>query len=148
MYLVLDRRAVSRADALDHSGEHWGAIQAGPDNLVGSRTRVRDPARQLPRMHLPSAEEREHWLGDVSPLLLQEVEINGAGVKARWRSGLEPPDWELHFPELRCKRDRRGVAGPAGLVVAQADVDQSGEESAGGEDNRSGAKPEPQLGDH
>ena len=47
--LVLDRRAVARADAFDHAGEHRRAVEAAADDLVRARVGVRDPARQLPR---------------------------------------------------------------------------------------------------
>ena len=55
--LVLDRRAVPRSDALDDAGEHRRTIQSRADDLVRAQVRVRDPARELPRMHLAPAQK-------------------------------------------------------------------------------------------
>src|SRR5579859_4248201 len=55
--LVLDGGTVSRPDALNHAGEHGRTIERAADDLVGALVGVRDPARQLLRMHLASAKE-------------------------------------------------------------------------------------------
>src|SRR5687767_10758626 len=60
--LVFDRRAVAWADALDYSGEHRRAIERAANDFMRARVGVRDPARQLARMHFPPAEERKHRL--------------------------------------------------------------------------------------
>ena len=50
MHLVLDRRAVARADAFDHAGEHRRAVAAGADDLVRALVGRSDVATDLARM--------------------------------------------------------------------------------------------------
>ena len=147
MDLVLDRRAIARAHALDHAGEHRRAIQAAADDLVGALVGMRDPARQLPRVHVAPAEEREHRL---------RRSRLAARPSPRNRSYCHPA--AAAYPVFRRptgsfisrKRAARVIDGrvarAARLVALQADVDQAGQEGAGGQDDRAPAKAQPDLG--
>ena len=69
--LVLDRWAVARTNALDHAGEQRRATKPAADDFVRALIGVRDPARELPRVHRPLAQKREHRRRIVAVLGLQ-----------------------------------------------------------------------------
>ncbi len=145
--LVLDRRAIARADAFDDAGEKRRAIEAPADDLVRVLVRVRDPARQLPRMHCAVADETEDGRRIVPWLRLERREVDRATVEARRRSSLQAAGRQLQLAQARAQRLRRRVARPSRLVVLQADVDQPGEERPGGQYDRIGLEGETDLGD-
>ena len=58
-------------------------------------------------------------------------EVDGAAVDARRRAGLQAALRQLQLLQPRRQRDRRRIAGPAGLVVVQPDVDAAVQEGAG-----------------
>src|SRR5439155_26669767 len=95
MNLVLDRRAITRPDPLDHAGKHRRAIERPANNLVRALVGMRDPARQLRGMHVAPAEKGKHRLRAVTGLLGQHAEIDAAAIEARRRAGFEPSDRQL-----------------------------------------------------
>ncbi|MCY1349285.1 hypothetical protein D9M69_354670 [compost metagenome] len=133
MDLVLDRRAVARADALDHPGIHRRAIQVAGDDLVGARVGVGDPAADLPRVLVARAEEGHHRDRRVAGLLGHHREVHRTAVDARWGAGLQAADAQRLLAQALGQGDRRRVAGAAAGIVLQTDVDKSAEEGAGGE---------------
>ena len=112
--LVLDRRAVARADALDDARVHRRAVEAAADDVVGARVGVRDPARPLRRMHVARAEEREHRRRDRRPAAPRAprsrscgrraaaaCRSSGARPAARARAGARPAAWPADRPRGR-----------------------------------------------
>ena len=89
--LVFDRWTIARADTLDDTGEHRRAVESGTDDVVRFRRRMRDPARQLARMHVARAEIRKHRHGVIPGLYRETREVDGFPVQPRWRTGLQPP---------------------------------------------------------
>jgi hypothetical protein len=81
-------------------------------------------------------------------LLQQAVEGDRASVESRWRARLQPADGQLEFTQLCRERFRGRITGPARLVVLEADVDQSGQESTGGQHDGIGFEPRSELGHH
>jgi hypothetical protein len=145
MHLVLDRWAITRADALDHAREHWGAIEAAADDLVGSLVRMRNPAGELPRVHFTSAHERKDGLRLVARLLLHDTQVDGSRIQARGRSGLKPADGQTDVTQAMREAHGRRLAGPPRLVVAQPDMDLPGEKGTGRHHYRSSTKPHAAL---
>ena len=68
-HLVLDARAVARADAFDLTRIQRAAMQRVADQLVGGPGGVGDPAAQLARMVRARAHERKHRARIVAGLL-------------------------------------------------------------------------------
>jgi hypothetical protein len=145
--LVLDRRTIARAYAFDHAGEHRRAIEAATDDGVCLLVGVRDPARELARMHAPFADEGKHRLGRVPGLHFETGEIDGSSVQSRRRSRLEPAHRQLQFAQARAQGPGRGFTCPARLVLREADVNQSGKESSGRQYHRIRGKADSKLGD-
>ena len=135
--LVLDRRAIARPDALDHARIHRRAVEAGPDDLVGAGVGMRDPAGDLPRVHRPPSPMNEKTGAGSSPGCSASTrKVDGAPVQARRRAGLEPSRRQLQFAQPRAQALGRRVAGAAGFVVFQADMDQARQERAGRQHHR------------
>src|SRR3990170_6124756 len=106
---------------------------------------MRDPAGNLPGMQVAPAEEGKHGFWRIPRLLRELGELDGAGIQARRRTGLEPTDRELHFSQPRRQRRRGGVAGPASAIAVHADMDQTGKKSPGGEHYAARAELQAQL---
>ena len=87
-------------------------------------------AGHLAGMISPAAQEREDRLGRVAVLDSHQAEVDGAGVDARGRAGLEPAHGEGQFAQARGQADGGRVAGAAARVVGEAHVDAAGQESA------------------
>src|SRR5690606_19020841 len=66
--LVLDGRAVARPDPLDDARVHGRAVQVGGDDLVGARIGVGDPAADLARVLLGTAQVGHDRYGRVARL--------------------------------------------------------------------------------
>ena len=128
--LVFDRRAVARADALDHARVHRAAVEAVADDLVRLRIRVRDPARQLLRVHGRVAHIRKHRHRiEVARLFRHDGKVDAAAVDARRRARFKAALRQFQFLQARRQRDCRRIARAAGRVILQADVDLTVEES-------------------
>ena len=128
--LVFNTRAIARANAFDHPGEHGRAVQAGADDVVGAGVGVRDPARHLARMHVCAAKKGEHRGRIVAGLLRERRKINRGAVEARWRAGFETTLGEFQFFEARAERFGRRVARAPGFVMVEANVDQARQKGA------------------
>ena len=75
--LVLNRRAVTRAYPLDHSGIHRRTVEVGQDELMHLLRCARDPAGHLPWVRICRANQRKIRNGiQIPPLLLAAAEIN------------------------------------------------------------------------
>src|SRR5690606_28876072 len=140
-------RAVTRANALDHAGEHRRAIKAGADDVVGALVGVSDVAAGLLRVFIDGAEVAHHRQGFVAPLLFHYREVDGLAVDARRRAGLQAVDAERQFAQASGQGYRRRIAGAAAAVFFQADVDNAAKEGAGGEHHGTGVKTQAHVGD-
>src|SRR5690606_40674722 len=96
--LVLDRRAVARADPFDPPAIERRAVEAGANDLVRALGRMSDMAQDLARMHRARAAEREDGHGVVARLLREAFEVDRLPVDARRRAGLEPADRKAPGP--------------------------------------------------
>jgi hypothetical protein len=96
-------------------------------------------------MHLAPAKKRENRLRAVAGLHFGHREIDAACIQPWRRSRLQPPHRQFHLAQAAGKRGRRRIAGSPGGIALEADMDQAGEESAGGEDNRAGVEAHPEL---
>jgi hypothetical protein len=107
VHLVLDGRAVARADALDHAGVHRRAVE--PPRMISwvralvwvmKQATWRGMFGALPRIG-------EHRHGVVAGLLLHHAVVEAAAVDARRRAGLEP----LHPQRQLAQAPGQGVGG-------------------------------------
>ena len=133
--LVFDARAVARADALDHAGEHRRAVEVGADDVVGAAVGAGDPARQLARVLAGLPRKLNTGTGS-SPGCSSITEKSI--VRASRRGGV--PVFRRPGAASSFRRWPRLIAGgspgAAGGVVLHPDVDQAVEEGAGGEHHR------------
>src|SRR5262249_35639271 len=88
---VLNRRAVTRANALNLPVIDGSLMLVGEDQLVRRWRRVRDAAGDLRRID-PGGEERNRLRRIVAGLELQALPIDGPAIEARRRPGLQAPD--------------------------------------------------------
>src|SRR5690606_15350105 len=119
-HLVLDRRAIARADTLDLAAVHRRAVQRASDDLVGAFAGVGDPARPLFGMLIAAAEETEDRARVVAGLYLQPREIDGAAVDARRRAGLQPVRTQRQLAQAPGQRRSWWIAGSATIALAFA----------------------------
>ena len=123
--LVFDRRTVARTHSFDYARVQGAPIESGADDFVRAGLCMGDPARQLSRVLVGAAEEREHrHRVEVAGLFLAPREVDGAPVDAWRRAGLQPTLRQLHLAQPLGQRDRRRVAGTAGRIVGTADADR------------------------
>ncbi|MDR9356858.1 hypothetical protein FEO99_05758 [Burkholderia multivorans] len=148
MNLVLDRRAVARPHAFDHARVHRRTVETAANDVVRALVRVRDPARQLLRMLLGTAEEREHRNRiEIARLLFELREIDRAAVDTRRRSGLQPALRQLQLLQARRQRHGGRVARATARIVVQTDVDLAVQECTGRQHDRARAEPDADLRD-
>ena len=99
-------------------------------------------------MLIRAAEEGEHRHRiQVARLLLAFREVDRATVDARRGAGLQAALRQLQLLQAGSERDRRRIAGAAGGVVVQADVDQPVQEGARGEHHSPRAEADADLRD-
>src|SRR6476659_5531946 len=101
MHLVLDRWAVARPDALNDARKHRRAAERPADDRVGALIGMRNPARQLLRMHRPLAHEGKDRLRRISRLDLHDRQIDAAAVEPRGRAGLQSTHGKLELAQPR-----------------------------------------------
>ena len=146
--LVLDRRAVARAAALDLPGIHRRPVQIGPDEVVRGRRRAGDAAGNL-RVVDALGQEGKRLRRLVAGLHLHRDQSMVRAVESRRRAGLEPAQREARAFRASRKTDGRRLADPAGRSLSLADVDQAAQERAGrqhhgaGRNNRAHRPAEP-----
>ena len=137
--LVLDRRAIARAAALDLAGIHRRAMHIGADDRVGRPVGAGDAALDL-RVLDALGQRRERLRRIVARLHLEARPVDGAAIEPRRRAGLQPAERKADaFKRLR-QPERRRLADPAGRDLLLADMDQAAQERAGGQHHRAGAE--------
>ena len=127
---VFNTWAVTRPDAFDHAGKHGRAVQPAANDVVGLLVGVRDPARQLARVHVSPAKVGKHWQRVVAGLHRQPGEVDGVAIKTRRRTGLEAALRQLQLFEARAERLGRRVTRAPGFVMVQANMDQPRQKGA------------------
>ena len=140
--LVLDRRAIARAAALDLAGIHRRAMHIGPDHLMGRRRGPGDAALDLRRGD-PLGHHRKRLRRIVAGLHLHRGPVDGRAVEPRRRAGLQPPEGEAGALEGSREPDRRRLADPARRPILLAEMDQPAQEGPGGDDHRAGGNSRP-----
>ena len=152
--LILDGRAIARADSFDDPAIHRGFVQVSPDDFVGFGVRSRQPAGNL--FHVehsippgiegkeivgvffeefgPVGEERG---GRIAVLAGEGGEINASCEEASRGAGFEAFDGKAQFAEA-ITEGRGAIAHSAPGLLAKADVEESTEEGARGDHNRAG----------
>ena len=143
--LVLDRGTVARPDPLDDTGVHRRPIERTANDRVCPLVGMRDPARQLARMHGARPKKRKHRLRRVSGLALKQREIDRPAVEPRWSAGLESARWEPHLAQPPSKRGGRRVACATRLVAPQAYVHLPRQKCPRRQDHRLAAETNPEL---
>ena len=133
-HLVLDRRAVARALAVDHARVHRRAIEAATDNVVGRLVGEGQMTRDL-RLCDPLGAKRERRGRLIAGLHFELRVIDRAGVEARARPGLEAANLKAEGGEAVAEAHRGEVTGAAGVVIAQPDMDETLEEGPGGQND-------------
>ena len=148
MDLVLDRRAVARADALDHA-RCTSASDPDPPRMISCvRSLVCVIQHGSCRGCMSRRPRKENTGSGSSPgCSLHDREVDAVAVEARRRPGLQAPDRQLQLAQPRRERDGRRIARAPRLVVLQADMDQPGKEGPGGQHDRAPAKRKPELRD-
>src|SRR5690606_35197602 len=145
--LVLDRRAVARADAFDRAREQRRTVEAFADDLVRALGRVRDVAADLARVLGTAAQEREHRRRRVARLFGEVRVIDRAAVDARRRAGLQATDRESEVAQHARTSYGRGVTRATARISDLADVDLAVQERTGSEHDCFGRDPDARLRD-
>ena len=127
--LVLDRRAVARADAVNHAGIKRRTIQTGTDDLVCALIGAGHPAGQLAQGGLRAAEEGKKRQRIVRMLLAHDRKIDAARIEPRRGSGFQPPDRQGQFTQTGRQRRRRRLAHASAGRLRQANVNLAVKES-------------------
>ncbi len=146
--LVLDRRAVARADTFDHTRVHRRTVEVRGDDLVGARICVGNPAAHLARVHLGIAHEGHHRNRRIAWLLGHHREVHRTAVDTRRSTGFQAADAQRQFTHAVGQGDRRWIAGATAGMVLQTNVDKAAEEGTGGQYHRFGEETQAHLGHH
>ena len=134
--LVFDRRAIARPDGLDLPAIHRRAVHVLADDAVGFGRGPRNVAGNLRVVmrHALGAEAEGSGVG-IARLHREARPVDGASVKARRRSGLQPAAAQAELLQSLAEQNCVGFAGASGGILLLAAVDQSVEKSAGGDDD-------------
>ena len=147
-YLVLNRRAVTRADALDHAAVERAALDIVQNDSVRLRVGVGDPALHLVvHRGIGHEAERLKFIVRVAGLAFQLREVDAPPMHASRRTGLEAAQRQTGgFQALGEGVGRVHPVG-AGGVPCIAHENFSAEVGAGGDDHALCAILPVQLGD-
>ena len=150
-HLVLDRGAVTGADALDLAGIHRRLVEVRENGFVGDRPGVGDPTGQLFHVErrvgpavqgedvvlakrLDLRAERKTGRGFVALLAFTLRKIDRAAVQPAGRSRFETPHFESEPSQIVAQSGGR-IAHATALLVLHPDVHQTSHESASGDDD-------------
>ena len=146
-HLVLDRRAVARADAFDLARIQRRTVQRAADDVVGLLAGVGDPAADLARVVGAAAQVGHHRARVIAGLFLHHRIVERTAVDARRGAGLQAVDRKRALAQARGQGGGRRVAHAPGGVLGLADMDLAGQEGAGGQHHGRGMEAQPGLGD-
>src|SRR5690606_19539518 len=138
--LVLDRRAVTRPDALDRPGVHRRAVEVLANDLVSPLVRPRDVAFDL-RQRDRGRRIRERDRRIVARLRRRLAPVDRRRLDARGRAGLEPAALEADLLEEVREPPRGILAHATAARLRLAAVKESAKEGSRGEDHGARADP-------
>ena len=144
--LVLDRRAVTRADAFDRTGIHGRAPEIGADDLMRGERRAGNAAVDL-RIDDAVGKQRERLRILVGRLLVQRSPVDRTPVEAGRRPRLQPAELEARVAHRRRQPHAGLLVHAARDNLLFADVDKAAQEGAGGQNDRAAAEP-PAIREH
>ena len=133
--LVLNGRAVARADSGDAPAVKRGAVQVVLNHAMGARVRVGDMAADL-RLADFGVPKRKTLRRLVSGLHLQHVPVDGALVHTGGGPGLHAAQRQVLSGEREREFLRRRLPHAPRLLAFLAPVDEAVEEGSGGDDHR------------
>ena len=129
---ILDGRAVACACAGDNSGKQGGAVQPGPDDVVGAFVGPGNVTGSL-RQTRPLPSEAEARRGAVSLLNFHTGEVDAVGQQTRRGAGFKSPQFQTVGPQRVRKSFSRCVAQPAAGHVGQPHMDEAAQKCACGQ---------------
>jgi hypothetical protein len=133
-HLVLDRRAVARADAADPSRVERRSMEVRPDQLVGRVGGHCQMARNLIQ-HQRIGEVRERPRVLVAQMPQHAGEIDRVAMNARRRAGLEPDHAKPKIRQALGYPSGRLLSDSAAAVGRIAHVEKAVQERAGRDDD-------------
>src|SRR4029077_333651 len=133
---VFDGGTISWSDRLDLAAVHRGAVDVFADDAMRLFGRERDVAGHLTVvMGDAQGAEAEGRGIEIAGLRFEARPIDGASVEPRRRPGLQAAAAEPEFLERFAQKNRRGLARAARGILLFPAVDQTVQESAGGDDD-------------
>ncbi len=135
--LVLDRRAIARAPAIDLAGIHRRTMDIRPDDGVGGLGGPGDAALDL-RVLDPGGQGRERLRRLIARLHIQRGPVDGPAIETGRRAGLQAAEGKADPLQRLGKPHRRRLPDPAGRDLLLADMDQAAQEGAGGRNHGPG----------
>ena len=134
--LVLDRRAVARADALNVAAVERRAVQVVENDLVGRGVCVGDVAVDLVvHRHAGHKAEGLQFVVWVAGLAFELREVDAAAVDAGGRAGLEAAQREAVRHQTFCQLGGGVGAVGTAVIVGIADENAAAQVGAGGHDD-------------
>src|SRR6478672_1309744 len=135
LHLVLDRRAIAGAPALDRAGKQRRTVEVGSDDVVGARARPRDRATKLRRAN--AVIERAHAPDPrIARLFLEPRPVDRPSVEPRRRPRLQSPLAQADLADLSRQPDRGSLAAAAAVDYPIADEHARVEERPGSDHDR------------
>lgn len=114
---------------------------------MGTGVGMRDPARQLARVHGHAAHVGKHGNRiQIARLLFQDAVVDRAAIDARRRAGLQAPLRQGQFLQALPQGDSGRIAGTAARIVLQAHVNQAIQERTRSQHHGLGAELQTDLG--
>ena len=117
MNLILNRRAITRTDALNFAAEHRAAIEILADDLMCALIGVGDVAADLTRMHADITHVAHHWQRRIAWLLNHHAKIHRTGIDARRCACLQATNRQLKFAQTISQSNRWHVTSAAATLA-------------------------------
>ena len=146
--LVFNRWAVARAHALDDTAVHRRTIQPGTDDIVGVCVSVGNVAADLAQVVSRCRHKGKAGDGIVARLLDKLAVVDGLGIDAWWRAGLQAFDAKGPLTQAPRQGIGRRITGTATLVAFQANVYTPAQEGAHGQHHCRCPERQPHLRHH
>src|SRR5579875_2257882 len=132
---VFNRGAITRAQALDLPRVKRRTMQIVAEDLVSFGIRITDPAHGLRLTDGPGS-EAERCGNRIARLHLKPGEVNGARIKTRGGSRLEPSHFKSMPSQGLTQHHCRRLAGTAGRISLLATMNEAVQKGSGGDDHR------------
>jgi hypothetical protein len=140
--LVLERRTVSRTDAVNLAVEEGRASDVGADKIANAIVGVDQMAVDLRPIDRRGQERKRYGrriavLDDERSVCNLAIEVNARPIEAWRRTGLQSSPLEPAGLQRLGQLARRRFTGAAGRVLFRSDVNETVQKGAGRHDNRS-----------